>query len=71
MADIGSYSIKTDTGPTQDNISVIAAPGSSVAIGVDTLLNPVTVANISTADLDGLLERAKIALMDYFADNNH
>jgi hypothetical protein len=71
MADIGANAFATDIGPTQDNISTITTAPNGAAVSLDTNLNPVGIAgkDVSTADIAALIERARITLMDYFADN--
>lgn len=69
MADLSAISFGTDTGPTLDNIGTVATPGSAVVFGIDTLINPVSQPTVRSADVMALLERCRIEMMDYFADN--
>lgn len=76
MADISSAATPTDnTATALATIGTTAAPGSTVLLTIDTLVNPITGAlvtgcgRIGTADIDAMIERAKIALFDAFGDN--
>lgn len=69
MADIGSVQDITMTGPSVDNITIPSVTASTVIMGVDNALNPVTQNAVRSADVMALFERSRIQLMDYLADN--
>jgi len=66
---VGSIIIPTNAGPDGTNTVTSGITANSTQVGIDTNLNPVGAANRSTADLFASMERARIVLMDYLADN--